>query len=113
MSKVTIKYVGQGYRGTDTDGTSIVVANGAHILISEEKAKQLLKDYPKAWTLTGGGTKEKAQETKETVLEQPKPSPSATEAKGNATETASEPPWSAPEPVKKPVKAKPKAKKKK
>jgi hypothetical protein len=51
----TLTYTGEGtYRGTDPETKNqVVVKKGRAVKVSETKAKQLLTDYPNAWTEGG------------------------------------------------------------
>jgi hypothetical protein len=51
----TLTYTGDGtYRGTDPETKNqVVVEKGRAVKVSDTKAKQLLTDYPEAWTEGG------------------------------------------------------------
>ena len=84
MEKLTLKYIGNGYRGRDhVTGQEVLCTNGADVAVSAEKAAQLLKDFPKNFSRVGEAEAPKPQEDKvlppePKIEEQPKIATSST-----------------------------------
>lgn len=47
-----MKFTGTQYRGMDGNKT-MIVATGQEVEVSDEKSKQLLRDYPSTWAVAG------------------------------------------------------------
>lgn len=57
-----LKHIGEGYHGTSPDGSLVFAKPGDVVEVCDEKAAQLLYDFPKEWEPVVTHVEEKSDE---------------------------------------------------
>ncbi len=67
---IKLKFNGKAYSGMDPENNFVIrVTNGSVIEVSNTKAEQLLKDFPKDWSKVDGTKTKETEQMAETIEE--------------------------------------------